>query len=522
MTDLRQLHFRFRTDAGTADASPTWGADEDVNYYPGTANFRLRIGLRNASTVVAATPWELYVSRNGDAYTPVTTTIAKGVQSVDAGSSADDTAVLIPRLYPFSPDWELSDAAIDLDFAGSRIYGATAFTDVLSISRASTGYVTNADGTLTSFGTNTLRIGNGAGLLIEDARTNVAIHSQDMAGNWSTIQCTATNNQAVAPDGTTTMCLMQENTLNDQHLLRTFAGYLSAITAGATVTFSVFVKDIDRRFVGIYYQSFSTRKGGYCVADLQTGTITASGALSTGGTFVSASIETFANGIYRISVTAAGDAAETDPLINISTLASGTPGNAIDTGGWVYTGTSKQIYVWGAQLEVGSFLSSYIPTTTVAVTRAADAVTCVGNLNTLLAATEFSAIVNAPIIGTRPGNPVLIGWEGNSARLRYGSALNDFDLNNSDSSHPITAAMGGGGTWATAEAKVGIAVKDSTPSKAIVANNGTVVSDAFTLAQTGSVSLGSWGTTQYPYNYFERLTVWNSKLADATLKALTA
>lgn len=133
MTDLRQKHFRFRTDAGTADGTPTWGAGEDVDYYPGSANFRLRVGLQNALTNVAATAWEIYVSKNGDAFTPVTTTIAKGVQSVDAGSSADDTSILIPRLTPFGSGWWLADSSIDLWFENGEYYDSaiTSYKPVL-------------------------------------------------------------------------------------------------------------------------------------------------------------------------------------------------------------------------------------------------------------------------------------------------------------------------------------------------------------------------------------------------------
>src|SRR4029450_7617101 len=75
------------------------------------------------------------------------------------------------------------------------------FTDYLSITRASTGYVTNSDGTLTSFGTNTLRIGNGTGLLVEDARTNLVLRSRDLTNASGTKGNATAALDQTGPDG---------------------------------------------------------------------------------------------------------------------------------------------------------------------------------------------------------------------------------------------------------------------------------------------------------------------------------
>ena len=105
--------------------------------------------------------------------------------------------------------WWLTGASIDLDFSNNMHYDSSdptaTFTDLVSCSRASIGYAKNADGTLTSFGNDTLRIGVGTGLLVEDARTNQLLYSQQFTTGspalWDAMATggVMTNNAGVAP-----------------------------------------------------------------------------------------------------------------------------------------------------------------------------------------------------------------------------------------------------------------------------------------------------------------------------------
>lgn len=98
--DLAVKHFRFRTDAGGVDATPTWGAAEDSSdYYPGTNTFRLRAAIKNERlSDTGALPFQIYLSKNGGTRVAITTTSTDGVKSADAGSDADDTALTVQRL----------------------------------------------------------------------------------------------------------------------------------------------------------------------------------------------------------------------------------------------------------------------------------------------------------------------------------------------------------------------------------------------------------------------------------------
>src|SRR4030095_14517435 len=269
--------------------------------------------------------------------------------------------------------WWFSDSAVDLDLQNNRLWTpgggeASDFTAYVSCSRASTGYATTSSGTLTSFGTNTLRITN-RGLLVEDARTNLALQSADASPTWTTSNVTVTTNQSTAPDGTTTMDKLDDGSSAGRHIIE------QSITAVANTTYtvSVFAKDVDRRYVSLVWASTSGRLA--MVADLQTGTITKSGIVDTLGdtVFTSAAIEQYSNNVYRLSLTGIADAAQTTLYFDVALSDTGTP-TVYVSGCPSYTGSNKSVYAWGMQIEKATFPSSYIPTTSAAATRAADLV----------------------------------------------------------------------------------------------------------------------------------------------------
>jgi hypothetical protein len=88
-------------------------------------------------------------------------------------------------------------------------------------------------------------------------------------------------------------------------------------------------------------------------------------SVTVAGTFTSASaaIQNVGNGWYRCSVTftSGTETSIRSQIFQLKNSANFT-GNGTDG-----------IYIWGAQLEEGAFPTSYIPTTTTALTRSADA-----------------------------------------------------------------------------------------------------------------------------------------------------
>jgi hypothetical protein len=169
-------------------------------------------------------------------------------------------------------------------------------------------------------------------------RRNLLTYTEqfDNATGWTLLRVTVPQNNAVSPDGTFTADILQENTDTNTHYTR----YVTTTWATNTYTFSVFAKiasgsrrlSLNQTFGGI---------NGYAIFDLQNGTVAAtSGSLT-------ASIQIDRNGYYRCSVTYT--TTSTTAAFDVALNAGGAAGLESYTG----DGTSG-IYIWGAQLEVGS------------------------------------------------------------------------------------------------------------------------------------------------------------------------
>lgn len=168
--------------------------------------------------------------------------------------------------------------------------------------------------------------------------TNLFIYSQDFTNaSWGKTNLTVTTG-FVAPDNTSTANKLVENNVTGQHLISQFQNAPS----GITYTYSVYAKAAE-------WTSFQTQLGvGGPLATFNLSAVTAS---QTGG--VSASIISVGNGWFRCSLVGVSNGNGTCYIYKNSTSYAG---NNIDG-----------MFVWGAQLEIGSTLRDYVATTTTAV-----------------------------------------------------------------------------------------------------------------------------------------------------------
>lgn len=231
-------------------------------------------------------------------------------------------------------------------------------------------------------------------ILVEPQRTNLLLQSADFTNGWSQEGSSITGNTQISPEGLLTADTIAELATNDIH--RTYRTTAIAVTANAIYTASFFVKKNNVRYVRlILTQQGTTTIWTGAQFDLDTQTFTSQVGTG-GGVFSAASITPFVNGWYRISVSGSIPGTSMIPMLALS---NGSALLNTDTRGCpIYLGnTSNSLFIWGAQLEAQLGMTSYIPTTTGAVTRNADVITNT-NASTLIGQTEGSVYLEVPLV----------------------------------------------------------------------------------------------------------------------------
>jgi hypothetical protein len=253
------------------------------------------------------------------------------------------------------------------------------------------------------------------GLLIEEARQNLLTYSNDFnTAPWSLVRSNLTPNVVgvTSPDGAQNADkLYEDSTASSSHYITRSSFSVSTSTA---YTVTVYAKAAERNFIALTtYGSSYSNVVARAFFNLSNGTT------SSVGSGVTATISAEKDGWYRCSYTRTTTATGT-LFFEFSVCQSGS--SVISNG----NGASG-LYIYGAQLEAGAFATSYIPTTTTALTRNADVATITGtNFSDFWQAGKGGASVLATpstVSGIRP----LVQFDDNTANeiiaLR-GSAAN--------------------------------------------------------------------------------------------------
>ena len=174
---------------------------------------------------------------------------------------------------------------------------------------------------------------NSAGL-VEVCPWNLLNYSEDFSNAvWNKYQSAITANATTAPNGTTTADKLEYTTTGTAVLFATSSALQNQVYA-----LSCYAKQGATNILQIGF----TLSGGDKIANFNLNT----GVITTTSSGVTASIESVGDGWYRCIMSLTTDINTPNVFINST---SGTTGN--------------YIYIWGAQLNIGSTAKPYFPTT---------------------------------------------------------------------------------------------------------------------------------------------------------------
>jgi len=244
---------------------------------------------------------------------------------------------------------------------------SVSFSDILTLTRASTKTLFGSGGSLVSTAVDTRAINYNPltaavlGQRLEGAATNVAPTPSEPHNVIPTAAGgTITANQSAAPDGTTTMARYTVDTSLTNHYA--YKTNWSVANSGNTVTWSLFIKNRGAESIRLQlYDHSVTANAILATFDLTTGTLTALSATGTGSA-ISAGIEAYASGAYRVWITGTPNPGASNNLQARVFVTSGGATNFTGDGviGFDY---------WGVNVCVSPLIQSFIPS---AATRAVD------------------------------------------------------------------------------------------------------------------------------------------------------
>jgi hypothetical protein len=322
--------------------------------------------------------------------------------------------------------------------------------------------------------------------------------------DWFKTNLTITANATTSPDGTQNADLLDDGTASaTQHWIYQGPAFSNSIA----YTISFYAKYVSRKYMAVNIFNGSTSQ--YVTYDIQNGSVFG----STGD--VTASMTNVGNGWYRVVYTR-------------TMASSGSPNFRIaladDTGDVTYTGSNKQVYMWGAQLEASSYPTSYIPTTSASATRVADACFKTG-ISSLIGQTEGVIFYDGVLTGISNAFANLINSEKNTT----GSFAIQQGLNNSIAGDIFVGgtrvvAIQGGNFSVGTRTKIAFAYKSG--SSALYVNGTQIATSSATftpIENMDDIYIGD-ETTYFSYKentQVNQVALFKTRLTNAELASLT-
>jgi hypothetical protein len=350
------------------------------------------------------------------------------------------------------------------------------------------------------------------GLLLEDQRTNANPRASDYTA-YTQAGVVITPGGAVAPDGSA-MSTVTENTLNQGHC---FYNGNSFSTTATVWTHSVFIKPGTQRYISLRGNAVDGVPNlPWITFDTQTHTINANAYVTSSG------FASLPNGVFRIWLTVPQLATACNVVVAGSNVAT-APGPTIGTGN-PYLGTSQTWYAWGWQSEVGDFPTSYIPTTSAAVTRSIDS--CLippANMSPWFVSPGGSWFAEFDYLDSTPVNSRVIARANGTSALTAitvsaAQAVLQFDGVTLATANSGTAntTMRAASTWTAGQAKICLTGGAVASAANLVAGYGV-----FATFGVGFMSCSVALNTDNTSGHIRRVAYWPRALTDAEMRQVT-
>jgi len=408
--------------------------------------------------------------------------------------------------------------SLDLRFADNKsLVDSITGQNLITFTRASSGTFVNSEGLIQAASTDVPRFdhntttGESLGLLVEESRTNILLQSNQFDTTWTNSNSSETAAAGTAPDGTNTAWELRDtvDAVTTSHVIQ----QTIAATSGLTYTASIWAKAGTLPAVnslGIVFPSSAFGASLVSRFNLSTGIVASAAAGSTN------TITAYPNGWYRCTMSLPATAT-TNANIGFRTGTNGATSYVGDGNG--------TILIWGAQLETGSFPTSYIPTTSATVTRSADVASITG--------ANFSSWYRQDEGTLYAEGAVPVGATGSRALASLDDATNNERI---QIGHNGTTAMRNlivdGGTT---QFLPGVVANSFPPGEYRKLALAAKVNDFAAISTPGTVATGSSGTMPTPTQLqigigagqasvnspIKRVTYWPQRLQNNILQAVT-
>jgi hypothetical protein len=331
-------------------------------------------------------------------------------------------------------------------------------------------------------------------------------------GYWTKAGVSVVADTSISPSGVQYADTMTSTTVT------AFVLKVLSIASATNYTVSFYAKEDTQRYV---YIRFVTSTDNYIVAvyDLRDGVVGQTAVGSVSGTIVSATITPAANGFYR--VTLVGSVIGTSLNAGIS-FATNLTGNTFTNLGTTSSPIGTSIFLWGAQLELGAFPTTYIPTSSASVTRNQDTFQ-LSNVftNDLISSAGGTWFVdlrnNVPMIRDLLSGGVFINT-GTAANINTGFAIRQSGGSNQRSTIFKVEAGSGATIYNTTTDTAKIAIKWNGATADIFVNGVKVVTaTAFTATNMNNLI----GEGQNRTLQINSMALYNTAISDAECIQIT-